>query len=148
MVDIVEVCGGENRVTQFLIRRLHRTGFRRGLNLDSVVGVNLLLASERKWVWTYLETCKPIVVVMSPPCRGMRGYVELNRITNPETAAQSYYESAIIGDFCADIATSKIAVADFTLTNTPSAPCCMIDRNGSNSHLALPLASQSFNSAS
>ena len=64
----------------------------------------MLVASERKWVWTYLETCRPIVVVMSPPCRGMRGYVELNRVTNPETAAQSYYESAIIGDFCADIA--------------------------------------------
>ena len=66
--DIVEVCGGENRVIQYLTCRLHRKGFRRGLNL--------LVASERHWVWVYIEACKPIVVVMPPPCRGMRGYAE------------------------------------------------------------------------
>jgi len=118
-VDVVEVCGGEARVTQFLVRRLHRKGFRRGLNLDLCVGVNLLNPTDLYWVQVYLETCRPIVVIMAPPCRGMKGYVELNRVLNPETSQRSYEESSRIGDFCADVAEFQEAMGHFWFNEQP-----------------------------
>ena len=50
-VDIVDIRGGEQRVTQLLVRRLHRRGFRLGQNFYLRVGIGLLNPVDRHWVW-------------------------------------------------------------------------------------------------
>ena len=46
----------------------------------------------------------PRVAIMSPPCKALRGYSELNRVLNPVTFEIAHEESCAIADFAIDIA--------------------------------------------
>lgn len=49
-VDLVEVCGGKEKTSQIIVRRMHREGVKRGLSFDLVCGVDLPLPQEREWI--------------------------------------------------------------------------------------------------
>ena len=63
-VDVVEICGGNARTMQVMIRR----HFRGGRNFDIVVGSDLTQPEEVRKLFAYLSEKKPFVTVMSPSC--------------------------------------------------------------------------------
>ena len=80
-VDVVELMGGEARTTQCLIRRRFRHGFRAGKNFDMVCGIDLTNRRDIDGLWCYLQRSRPLVVVISPPCAGMKGWSALNSLS-------------------------------------------------------------------
>ena len=62
--DILEVCGGEARVTQLVVRR----GLRSGGNFDLRTGVDLNRTPDQRKVMHYVEHCKPLVILLHPRC--------------------------------------------------------------------------------
>ena len=79
-VDILEICGGAAGVSRLAVRRRLKSGG----NLDLVTGVDLSSQSAVDDLMTYLETHKPLVVVMAPPCTTIGGWSHVRRVKNPE----------------------------------------------------------------
>ena len=113
------VCGGECRVTKVLIRRLHRHGFRPGKNCDPVCGYDLMNATDVAALCVYLEATRPLVVVMSPPCRGMAGFQSLNRVISYQAWRVFRVISEAIGDLCAEVALFQMACQNHFLNEHP-----------------------------
>ena len=64
-IDLVEICGGVGRVTTIAIRRRLNTG----PNYDLVTGWNLNDPKQQARVAEYVQTQKPLVIVMGPTCK-------------------------------------------------------------------------------
>ena len=64
-VDLIELCGGEGRISKVVIRR----GLESGGNLDLVTGCDLGDPSTQRAVIHYLETCDALVAILEPHCR-------------------------------------------------------------------------------
>ena len=67
-VDVVELCGGEGRVSTIAVRRRCSTGE----NFDLITNWDLNDANQQRMVLMYLRVHRPLVVVMSPTCRPFR----------------------------------------------------------------------------
>ena len=80
-VDVVAVFGGESGVGTFFARRR----FRRGENVDLVIGLDLTKESKQREVIRYIVENEPLVVILGPPCLGFGRWSHLNRYIHPET---------------------------------------------------------------
>ena len=64
-VDLLELCGGEERISQVASKRELVSGG----NLDLVSGCDLVDPMVQRAVDHYLETCHVLVTVLQPNCR-------------------------------------------------------------------------------
>ena len=115
-VDMMDVCGGTARVSQVLVRRRH---IKVGHNFDAVVGFDLLDSSTVASLWAYIQLTKPIVVVMSTPCTGLKGWVALNRIRAPEAVERARSVSIPLGRLGAKIAKWQLDCGRHLLAENP-----------------------------
>ena len=67
-VDIVEIFGGAGYTSQLLVRRR----FVAGTVFDTRCGVDLDAARHLETLFEYRRRCRPRVLLMSPPCTGLR----------------------------------------------------------------------------
>jgi hypothetical protein len=63
--DLVELCGGEGRVSTIVIRR----HLKAGANFDLITGWDLNDERQQNLVLKYLDECRPLVVIMGPTCK-------------------------------------------------------------------------------
>jgi len=76
--DVAELCGGAGGTGALLVRR----GYKAGPNFDVVCGINLLMQNNRAQFLKYLDECRPMILIISTPCTGMKGFSALNRAIN------------------------------------------------------------------
>ena len=99
-LDTAEICGGNARTTQILIRRHYDTGE----NFDAVVGCDLMLDEDADALFHYLDTQKPIVTIISTPCTGMAGWRTVNEVNQSQRHEESVYISSRLGTLGAMVA--------------------------------------------
>ena len=78
--DVFELCGGDERTSKVLIRR---RSIRSSRNFDLLAGIDLLNHEEVRLLFEYIDKHKPICGILSPPCTGLAGFSDLNKIRNP-----------------------------------------------------------------
>eukprot|EP00959_Pyramimonas_sp_CCMP1952_P377864 7915473-Pyramimonas_sp.AAC.1 len=83
---------------------MHHEGPQAGKNFDMQCNVDLFNSKERAAMWKYLGVCQPVVIVMSPPCRGLAGWATFNRMMNPVAHAASRQISEPLGHLCGEVA--------------------------------------------
>ena len=103
-VDVAELCGGGALTTKLLVRR----GYVGGANFDIVVGFDLDSTAGKSQFFDYIKRCKPYVLIMGPPCTGMKGFKELNKILHPESYWRSRLRSERIGTTAGIAATMQM----------------------------------------
>ena len=64
-VDLLELCGGEGRISQVAFRR----GLEPGGNLDLVTGCHLGDPATQRAINHYLDVCDVLVTILQPNCR-------------------------------------------------------------------------------
>ena len=79
-VDVIQLFGGEGGVLKIAIRRNLVTG----QNFDIVTGFDLRNRDHEKALYEYIELCKPMVVIASPPCTAFGKLSQINRVNNYE----------------------------------------------------------------
>lgn len=77
--DVAELCGGAADTAYMLVRR----GFVHGLSFDLTVGFNLKPKQDRRYLWSYIQSQRPTIMMTSTPCAGMKGFAALSRVDNP-----------------------------------------------------------------
>lgn len=92
-VYVAKLCGGGVLTTQLLVRR----GYVGGTNFDIVVGFDLDTWTGERAFFDDFNRCQPYVLIMGPPCAGMKGFTELNKILHPESSWKSRLRSERIG---------------------------------------------------
>ena len=118
-VDTMEVMGGEARVTQCLVRRRFKSGVKAGRNFDLVCGCDLTDEDDQKDMWTYTKRAKPLVIIMAPPCAGMKGWSALNRVINPTAWAHTRANSVFLGRICGELARYQLTQGRHFLREHP-----------------------------
>ena len=73
-------------------------------------GCDFLDADDVREMRSYLTTCKPVVVVMVPPCRGMAGWGPFNKLVNNEAWRRSVAVSIPLGTLCGKVALHQLSV--------------------------------------
>ena len=61
-------------------------------------------------MWDYIVTCRPVVVVMAPPCKGMAGWGPFNKLVNNEAWKKSVAVSTPLGKLCGEVALHQLSV--------------------------------------
>ena len=76
--DVAELCGGAGGTGALLVRR----GYRAGPNFDIVCGIDLLKRCNKAQFLKYLDECRPMILIISTPCTGMKWFSAQNRAIN------------------------------------------------------------------
>ena len=84
-VDVMEIFGGEGGVTRVAVRRRLKTG----KLVDVITGDNLTNRDTVQKMLELIHTIKPLVIVGGPPCTAFGNWSRMNRITNPDSYANS-----------------------------------------------------------
>ena len=103
--DVFELCGGDARTTRILIRRRSISA---SVNFDLVVGINLLDQAEVQLLYEYIDNHRPICGILSPPCTGLSGSSDLNRIRNPVGWWKNASISLVLGNLAGWIAVKQL----------------------------------------
>ena len=69
-----------------------------------VCNIDLLDPEDVADMWRYFHRTRPLVVVMSPPCTGMKGWGPLNAVIHPETYHRNRAISEQLGSLCGSVA--------------------------------------------
>ena len=91
--DVAELCGGAGDTGSLLIRR----GYSKGPNFDIIAGFDLKKDSTVRGLLRYVAVAKPVVLIISTPCTGMKGFSALNRSINPVAWRRSRKVSVPLG---------------------------------------------------
>ena len=75
-----------------------------GPNFDIVAGIDLLDEKQQKHLWQYMRSHKPLVAIISTPCRGLMGWSGINKLLHPESWKGSRREPLLLGAIGADVA--------------------------------------------
>ena len=113
--EVMEVMGGLGVTTQILVRRQ----FVGGRNFDLRVSVDLTKAREIQSLWDYMAQHRPDVVIMAPPCRGLKGWIGINAKKHPEQTRQTQEKSLALGNLCGQIALFQARVGRHWLVEQP-----------------------------
>ena len=100
-VDVCELFGGDGITTQLCARYYE---LRSGFNFELRQGFDLLNPQHEQYLFEYLKACKPIVVVMAPPCKSFGPWARLNRVIHPELFQKSRKDGECLGRICANVA--------------------------------------------
>ena len=115
-VDLVEICGGEGRVSTLAVRRHCQVGE----NFDLVTNWDLNDPLQQKRVLAYFARHKPLVAIMGPTCKPFGRLANYNYWHNYEGWLKSYREAAPHGRFCGEIALLQERNARYFLCEQPA----------------------------
>ena len=104
-VDLVELCGGEGRISQVAFRR----GLISGGNFDLVTGCDLGDPKTQKALIHYFNTCYVSVAILQPNCRTVGSFSPLNWIHAPETTRKQHQDDLPHLKFCGEIALLQLS---------------------------------------
>ena len=113
--DVIKICGGEAGVSRLAIRRRLNVGG----NLDLVTGVDLTKPERQKELFDVLESSKPLVVVMAPPCTAFGGWSHVQRVRDPKAFAKARAKGEQLADLCAKVAQRQIEAKRHFLIENP-----------------------------
>ena len=113
--DVIEICGGENRIGRIAIRRR----LKHGENFDLVTNYDLNDPDTQNRVLRYIQKEKPLVAVMSPTCKpfGPLGY--FNEVAHYQAWLRSYEAAAPHGRFCGVVAKMQLRAGRHFLNEQP-----------------------------
>jgi hypothetical protein len=114
-VDIVELCGGEGRVSYLAIKRQCKVG----PNFDLVTDWDLNDPAQQREVERYFDAHKPLVAIMGPTCKPFGKLANLNYRINYEGWLESYHEAKPHGVFCGKIALKQMSAGRFFIVEQP-----------------------------
>ena len=100
------MCGGAGDDTGTL---LVRRGYVKGPNFDIIAGFDLKKESTVKELLRYLAVAKPVVLIISTPCTGMKGFSALNRSLNPAAWRRSRKLSVPLAKLAALVALRQMS---------------------------------------
>ena len=103
-VDIMEIFGGQGLTTQILVRRYDVEA---GHNFDLLTGFDLESKRDVDYLFRYIQEMKPAIVVMAPPCTGLKGFSALNKAINYESWKRSHDRSIRMANLSAAIAKAQ-----------------------------------------
>ena len=105
-----------------LVRRGPRGGCvcRGGHNFDILTGTDLLSSRGQQALWHYLETARPRIVIMAPPCRGLKGWAALNAIIHRAGWLRSLRLSVPFGKLCGRVAKRQLSVGAHFIVEQPA----------------------------
>ena len=99
-LDLVELCGGEGRVSTIAVRRLLHVGE----NFDLVTHWDLNNPYDQELIVKYFKKYRPLVAIMGPTCKPFGKLANYNYRYHYETWLKSYQQAAPHGRFCGEIA--------------------------------------------
>ena len=103
-VDLVELCGGEGRISQVAFSR----GLISGGNFDLVTGCDLGDPETQKALTHYFNTCYVSVAILQPNCRTVGPLSHINWTHAPDTTYKHYKEDLPHKQFCREIALLRL----------------------------------------
>ena len=115
-IDIVEMFGGAARTSHILVRRYRRTS---GLNFDILVGFDLLNGLDLDHFWKYLQAVRPFIIVMAPPCKGLAGWQNLNKVVHRKAWLRSRRIGIPLAKLCAQVARFQLSAGHHFLSENP-----------------------------
>ncbi len=115
-VDIVELMGGEAVTTRMLVHR-HRRG---GLNFDLAVGFDLLKPRTVQFMWDYLDTVEPSIIVMAPVGTSLKGWSSLNRVLHFDQFKARQREAIPLGKLSARVAQYQMDARRHFIVENPA----------------------------
>ena len=105
-VHLVELFGGKG-MTSYMLARGH--DLVSGQNFDIVAGFDLNKPSDIDFLYKYVRLMKPLVVIMSPPCRAFCKIRHLNQVLHPETTYRlSRQEGEHLANVCLKVASMQL----------------------------------------
>ena len=113
--DIVELCGGVERITKVCVRRHLKSGG----NFDLVTGCDLNTKEGQRQFLYYLENAKLLVVVMGPTCTPFGPWANLNKVLHYDSWLKSYHQAAPHGRFCARVALTQMRNGRYFVNEQP-----------------------------
>ena len=93
-LDIMELFGGMVGASKVCIRRRLKTG----INVDLVCGFDMMKMDQLEQVMKYIDTHKPFMITMGPPCTAFGSWSHLNRKKYRKTWEQKDWRSP--DNFC------------------------------------------------
>jgi len=87
-VDILELCGGEGRISTVAFKRRLTSGG----NLDLVTGYDLGDPKMQRTIYRYLRTCHVLVAILQPSCRSTGRNSYYNALINRDTWLKHHRE--------------------------------------------------------
>ena len=114
-VDLLELCGGEARISQVSFKR----GLASGGDLDLVTGCDLGDPAVQRAVDHYLETCYVLVTVLQPNCRTTGRNSYYNSVMNEDTWKRHHEEDLPHITYCAKVALKQLSLKRFFLREQP-----------------------------
>ena len=115
-VDLVELCGGEARISKIAFRR----GLISGGNLDLVTGCDLGDPATQKAINHYFEVCYVLVAVLQPNCRTTGRNSYYNSIVNHGTWKRHHDQDLPHIQYCGHIALKQIKKGRYFLREQPA----------------------------
>ena len=117
-VDFFELFGGKGGVTLISIRRYNKD-LRPGRNFDITAQIDLSDKHEVDLLMHYIETCKPLVAVMGPPCTAFGPWSSYNKVHAHAAWAESFQIGKPLADLAAKIAETQMNNQRFFLCENP-----------------------------
>ena len=99
-MDLVELCGGESRVSTIAVRRHLQVGE----NFDLVTNWDLNDPKDQSRVIRYFKKYRPLVAIMGPTCKPFGRLARYNYVHHYDTWKASYEQAAPHGRFCGELA--------------------------------------------
>ena len=99
-VDLLELCGGEGRISTVAFKRRLTSGG----NLDLVTGCDLGDPKTQTAINHYLRTCHVMVVILQPNCRSTGRNSYYNAVMNRDTWLQHHEEDLPHIQYCGKVA--------------------------------------------
>ena len=117
-VDVAEIGGGSARTSHVLIKRWHTVQV--GLNFDMTVSFDLLKPKDVQYMWIYLRTARPLVVVIATPCTGLAGFAGISAARGSPMHFENLEISTRLGTLGGEIAVWQLQGGRHFLTENPA----------------------------
>ena len=115
-VDLIELCGGQGRISTVAFRR----GLASGGNLDLVTGCDLGDPKVQEAVNHYLDTCYVLCAVLQPNCRSTGSFSHYNRVHNYNAWHKHHVEDLPHIRYCGHVALRQAKHERYWIREQPS----------------------------
>ena len=115
-VDLLELCGGEARISQIAFRR----NLTSGGNLDLNSGCDLGDPATQRAIDHYLETCHVLVTILQPNCRSVGKLAHFNMVMNYDTWHKHHEEDLPHISYCGRVALKQLRLKRYFLREQPA----------------------------
>jgi hypothetical protein len=111
----MEMFGGAADTSRILVKRCNAVS---GINFDLTCGFNLRDSKHVQLLFLHVRNFEPVVIVMAPPCTGLKDWAGINAQINPHGHAISVENSKSLGRPAARIASGQLGAGrHFTVEN-------------------------------